>query len=237
MWRLLALVLCLLLCACNSNQIAGNHNRNIRSIYIYDETNDSPVDSLIVYDDFEKSLELYERSESLEKEVKGLVYFSIFKLNGQKFSVIADTATVKVFKYEDRKFKRIFKIKSSIGVQNVQIKKIDFNSDGYQDVIVSMPSGGSYGTGNICLYYHPKLESLMGDLNAEFANIELNQTDKSLISYRSLFNEKYAIQNYRFYLIERTIYLGKTSNNQALMDKLEVSKYDLNGNLIQKDTI
>jgi len=78
---------------------------NLTYMYIYNNENDSskslPTDSLCLYNDstYEQSLNLYKNTDSICKSIDGILFFSVFKLNNEKFAIIVDSASTKVFKF------------------------------------------------------------------------------------------------------------------------------------------
>jgi hypothetical protein len=237
----------LLLTSCSTNKKNINDKTqkdidNIIELYIYNYESDNelnmPIDSISVYSSsYEKSLELYKEIDSLEKQVWGHVYFSIFKLKEKKFSVIIDSTTVKVFKFSNNNYKKIESFDCDIGVYGIKLQKIDINTDGFKDVLIEIPSGGFFGSSYICMFYNPDSKSLVFDKRTELRDIELDLNKKQITSYSSMQSEKYYIDKYTFKLFEKRIDLGKTTDIEELENKVEISRYDSNGNLIRKDTL
>ncbi|MGX7666710.1 XAC2610-related protein [Flavobacterium pedocola] len=239
--------LLLLLTACSSNDknnAAKNKNQSdsILQLYIYNRESDDesnlPDDSLKIYSSsFEKSLELYEEIDSLEKQVYDQVYFSIFQLNREKFSIIIDSSTVKAFKFTNKHYKKIQSIDCNLGVNGIKLQKTDINTDGYKDILIEVPSGGFYGSAYFCLFYDPDTKSLVYDKKTELRNIEPSLKNRHITSHSSMQSHTYSIDKYKFKLIEKRIDLGKTTGIMELENKVEVSRFDANGKLIQKDTL
>lgn len=155
--------LCICLFSCSKKSKKFQNEEKPSFLYIYDYEKEGPVDSLAVFDSsYEKSLDYYKSLDTLNKTVASLVTMSIFKLNNQKFAYIVDSSSVKIFKWNSSKFEQIIKIPQELGM-NVQRNFIDFNTDGYKDVIIELVSGGSYGVEYICLFYEPMNKTLLYD--------------------------------------------------------------------------
>ena len=242
---LLFILILLTGCSSKGKKIAETNraeNDSIIELYIYhdklSDTSTQPDDSLKIYrSSFEKSLELYKNIDALEKEVENQVYISIFKLLDKKFSIIIDSTAIKVFEFTNGHYKKIQNIDSEIGINGINLQKIDINSDGFNDILIEIPSGGFFGSAYTCLFYNSVSKSLVCDRNIELRNIELNLKKKLLTSNLSMTSETYYIDNYKFKLIEKKVNLGKTTGIEKLENTFEISKYDLMGNLIRKDTL
>lgn len=227
---------CLFSCSTKSKKFQNEEKPSF--LYIYDfEKQDGPVDSLAVFDSgYEKSLDYYKSFDTLNKKVDGSVSISIFNLNKQKFAYIADTSTIRIYKWNNSKFEQIINIPQELGM-NVQRNFIDFNTDGYKDVIIELVSGGSYGVEYICLFYEPMNKTLLYDFKNELRNIELDIPNKKITSSSRIVNNVFEIGKNNFVLKEQIIDLLFTTGNEKFENKIEVTKYSNLGKVTSIDTI
>lgn len=227
---------CLFSCSTKSEKLQDNEKPSF--LYIYDfEKQDGPVDSLAVFDSsYEKSLDYYKSFDTLNKKVDGSVSISIFNLNKQKFAYIADTSTIRIYKWNSSKFEQIIKIPQELGM-NVQRNFIDFNSDGYKDVIIELVSGGSYGSDYICLFYESSKKTFIYDFKNPQRNIELDIQNKKITSTSRIVNNVFEIGKNNFVLKEQIVDLLFTTGNEKFDNKIEVTKYSNLGKVISIDTI
>jgi len=236
MRNLISILLSIICFGCSQSK--SNRQSEISYLYIYEHLSDIPSDSLLVHNtNLEKSLEFYTDTESIEKQAQGLVYLSIFKLNNEKFSIIIDTLAVKVFEFKNKKFNKVIEIKAGIGMPKVKTERVDFNADGFEDVIIEIPSGGLFGSSDFFIFFNPQTRKLIYDDKIEFRNYKLDIGNQFVTSFEGLVNKKYAIKNYTFILREKAVDLGMTTNLKELENKSEISIYDLKGRFIKRDTI
>lgn len=208
--------------------------------YIYSNGNHKePSDSLGWYDsNYEKSLALYNNVDNLSKTVHNIgLHLSIFKLENQKFALVADNSEVGIYKFIEEKYQKIHSIKYLVGFSEIHIKKIDINNDSYKDAFVEITSGGSYGTFSLFLFYNSTTKSLEYDDETELRNAELNIKKQEVFCSYKIISKLYKIEKFSFRVREETEYLMFNSGKKELEDKKEVTKYDKEGKIISIDTV
>lgn len=212
----------------------SKHTRkNITYLYIndYTSTENNPVDSLMVYKDepFEKSLELYKETDSVTKFVYPVIYLSIFKLEKEKFAILADSVSTSFFKFmPNGEYKKEHTIEIPISM-NVITQQKDINKDGYKDILLTMSSGGSHGDDIFLLFYDPKNHNLKHQKEIELRNTKLQ--DNTIISSTRFLNQTYEIKGYTLSLKEEVHYLQDENDNKKV-----ITKFD-QGKIISRDTL
>lgn len=202
-------------------------------IYIYDDINDKPTDSLEAYANgsWEESLELYKDIDSLSKTITMTVYIGIFKLNKQRFAVITDTSGTAFYKYNGNHYKPIFKDVPKMAFTTPIIKHADYNNDGYTDVFYSVPSGGSYGSDDYLLFFDPNRKTLTHHDEPELRNTEIKG---SIVRCGSnMWAKEYVIEEGKLRL--------QSEEEIIQSDSVRILKraitYDKEGNIIKNDTL
>ena len=178
----------------------------------------------------EKSLDLYADTDTLSKTVEGLVHIAVFKVEGQKFAVITDTAATTFYKYYKHHYKQIAADKAAMAFMIKPMQYKDFNADGYTDVWYSVPSGGFYGDDDFILFYDPKTQSLIYNKEPQLRNIKVN--GNTIVSGNKFWWNTYTIRDTAFLLRETLIYLQGNDD-----DKKVLSKYSETGALLNSDTL
>ena len=187
-------------------------NDNLTYMYIYDNENDSnigvPSDSLCLYNDstYEQSLNLYKNTDSICKTIHGFLFFTVFKLNNEKFAIISDSTTTKIYKFNSSEFKRLYLI-PDIGVDEptVIMENQDINSDGYTDIVVHIPNAGCRGDVYVCLFYNPELKTLIYDNKVSLYDLEFYPKEKKVISTYYKTSSIYIIENYSFKFLKEIV--------------------------------
>lgn len=220
-------ILCVLL-SCSKHT-----TNDITYLYINDYafSENNPRDSLMVYKDapFEKSLELYKETDSVTKFVYPLIYMSIFKLEKQKFAILADSVSTSFFKFmPNGEYKKEHIIEIPIGM-NVVTQQKDINKDGYKDILLTVSSGGSYGDDVFLLFYDPKNHNLIHQKGIELRNTKLQ--DNTIISSTRFLNQTYEIKGYSLSLKEEVHYLQNENDNKKV-----ITKFD-RGKITSRDTL
>ncbi len=207
--------------------------------YVYTRTNDNgqAIDSLkLCASNYETTLDFYKNADSLSQSAPGIIYMSIFKSEDQKFAILVDSTT-KVYKFTENKFEKILHIDCSISSTEISQNKLDINADGHADVVIEIPTGGTYGSDFIFLFYNSDLKTLEYDKNAKMRNCEI---DLKLQQVRCNYNWSstlFAIDKYGFRKLESYTYLRFVTNNPKLEHATERRIYSRTGNIIQVDTI
>lgn len=217
------------------------NDSDVTYMYIYKTDSISAeskvVDSLkLLKTGYEKSLVLYSNIDSVSKTVDGFVCLNIFKLNNEKFAIIIDT-NIKVYKYNQTKYERILTIQGELGFSNIDFEKIDVNADTYKDILVKLPSGGTYGDAYICLFYDPSRKTLIYDAKTELANVKLDAKERRVECFYSNSSTVYSIEKFSFRKIEQKKYLGKTTGNRKFDNYVEISKFGGDGKILKIDTL
>lgn len=216
--------------SCHKQSLSGT--RKIDYLYIYNDNWDKPVDSMKLYADvpFEKSLELYADTDTLTQSVESYVYLKIFKINGQKFAVLADSISTSCYKFmPSGQIKKEFSIAVELGTK-ATTKIRDLNADGYNDAVYTMRSGGFYGDDNCLLFYDPKKKTLVYNENLGLRNMEISGDTVS--SNTKFHDEKYIIRGFDLHIIESTEYLQGENDDKKVM-----RYYDAKENERKRDTL
>lgn len=225
----------------NENKTLDIKEEVISGLYIYDSLSEDgkPSDSLLLYEsNFEKSLNLYLNTDSMSKTVSGLVHMSIFKHYNEKFALIVDSSNTTFYQFKNNQYIQILKTPIGIGASTITKSIIDINSDGYKDLLYDIPSGGSYGSDNICLFFNPTTKTFEYDNNVELRNIELDLNKKAATCYYlNTLTRKYSINKYSFQIIEDKTNLLFTTGKEKFENKFEIKKYGENNKVISLDTI
>ena len=232
---LLPLVFLLFASCYNGSKTLMVKSPDLQYLYIYNFSEDTivkPIDSLKLYRDFsiEKSLELYTDTDTLNKTVDRLVHIGVFKVEGQKFAVITDTAATSFYKYEKGNYKKLFKAEASIAFMIPPMQYKDYNKDGYMDVLYSVPSGGSYGDDDFLLFYDSKTKSLIYSEKAWLRNVSFK--GETVARNTKFLAETFLIKGFSLLLIENVEYLQGDDDNKKV-----VSKFSETGRLISVDTL
>ncbi|WP_338769584.1 hypothetical protein WAF17_10155 [Bernardetia sp. ABR2-2B] len=208
--------------------------------YIYSNgDNKEPSDSLGWYrSDYEKSLALYNDVDNLSKTVHNIgLHVSIFKLENEKFALLADNSKIGIYKFTENKYQKIHSVTYLVGFSSINLNKIDINSDNYKDAFVEISSGGSYGNGYLFLFYNPVTKSLEYDNETELRNVKLNIKKQEVFCSYKVISKLYKIEKFSFRVIEEAEYLKFNSDKQELENKKEITKYDKEGKIISIDTV
>lgn len=234
--RVVLLLVVLFFASChNSGKMPLPNSRDLHYLYIYNFNEDTlikPVDSLKLYRDLpiEKSLELYTDTDTLNKTVDGLVHIGVFKVEGQKFAVITDTATTSFYKYDKGNYKKLFKAEASIAFIIPPMRYKDYNNDGYTDVLYSVPSGGFSGDDDFLLFYDPKTKSLIYNEKTWLRNVSFK--GETVTQNTKFLNDTFLIRGFDLPLIENVEYLQGDDDNKKV-----VSKFSETGKLMSVDTL
>lgn len=221
------------------------HNKvdNLTYYYIYDcdttTISKQACDSICMYSDssYEKSLKLYKNYNSFCKGIPGFFYINVFKHYDEKYAILIDSTT-KIYKLNNNEFKKLYTIPVEVATSSlIKTDKIDFNSDGYKDVVIQIPTGGTAGDEFICLFYNPIEKTLIYDSNSELRNIEFDIQNKKLKSNYRWSSAVFNIEQYSFSLLEDHIYLNYTCNDNNLKNMEEVITYNKKGDIINRDTL
>lgn len=200
--------------------------------YIYDDEWTRPIDSIQLYAGvpFEKSLELYKDSDTLTKSVYDLVYLRLFKIRGQKFAILADSAYTSCYKFmPSGQIQKQFSIAVSLGFKaTTEIK--DLNGDGYKDVFYTIQTGGIFGHYHYIFFFDPKKKTLIYNGKPDLSNVEIKGDTVS--SYTKFHDEKYVIRGFDLRLIESTEYLQGENDDKKVM-----RYYDAKENEVKRDTL
>jgi hypothetical protein len=216
--------------SCNKQALASVGK--IEYPYIYNDDWTKPIDSIKLYAGvpFEKSLELYKDSDTLTKSVDFLIYLKLFKIKGQKFAVLADSAYTSCYKFmPSGQIKKEFTIAVELGTKAIT-KIRDLNGDGYNDVVYTMRSGGFYGDDNCLFFFDPKKKTLIYNEKPDLRNIEISGDTVS--SYTKFHSERYVIRGFDLHLIESTEYLQGENDGKKVM-----RYYDAKASEIKRDTL
>lgn len=219
----------------HSTKIPVAKGANLQYLYIYDRKDDTlykPVDSLKLYLDtpLESSLKLYTDTDTLNKTIEGLVHIGVFKVEGQKFAVITDTAATSFYKYDKGNYKKLFKAEASIAFMIPPMQYKDYNNDGYTDVLYSVPSGGFYGDDDFLLFYEPKTKSLIINEDTWLRNVSFKEN--TVIRNTKFLEETFLIKGFDLLLIESVEYLQGDDDNKKV-----VSAFSELGKLMSRDTL
>jgi hypothetical protein len=226
----LSLICCIFLsCARVTHKPAGN---DVVYLYIPDEDYTRVADSITLYRNrpFEKSLELYRDTDSLTQFLESNIYLSIFKLENEKFAVLADSAYTSFYKFmPDGHYQKLYHSPVNLGMRALTEKK-DLNTDGYKDIVFTMVSGGSYGDDNLLLFYDPKNQTLVYHEEPELRNIEIRH--RRVYSYTKFLNRVYRIEGTSLKTEQKTEYL-----QQDNYGKMVVTQFDEKGRQQSSDTL
>lgn len=173
---------------------------------------------------------MYTDADTLNKTVEGLVHVGVFKVEGQKFAVITDTASTSFYKYEKGAYKKLFKAEASLAFMIPPMKYKDYNNDGYTDVLYSVPSGGFYGDDNFLLFFKPKTKSLTYNKNIGLRNVSFK--GQTVTNNTKFLEETFLIKGFGLTLMENVEYLQGDDDNKKV-----VSKFSEAGKLISIDTL
>jgi len=231
--KILLLLSLMLLLSCQTGKAEmAEEKHKLCYLYIYNNSAEAKLtDSLMLYLDlpFERSLELYEHSDTITKHVVQTVYFSTFELQKERFAVISDSAATTFYRQiPDGHFKKEYAIEMPLG-WNVSLEKKDLNADGYNDALFTMVSGGSHGDDNLLLFYNPLTCSLIYHEQPEITNIEF--CGNKVISNSGFLSTVYQIKGYDLLLQQQTEYLQDDNDGKKI-----VSSYSY-GRLISTDTL
>jgi len=207
--------------------------KSISYIYTDHDSKGNALDSLKVYSNdslFEKSLELYKETDSLDKTVSMLVHIAIFKVEGQKFAVITDTTGTAFFQFEKNRYNKIFSAAPAIAFMIDPMKFKDYNADGYIDVFYSVSSGGSHGADDFLLFYDPQKRTLVYNEEPALQNIEIK--GNKVTSGVKFVWTTYAIKGNKLVLAKTLEYLQGNDD-----DKKVVTKYNESGIVVSVDTL
>lgn len=207
--------------------------------YLYTKKDESgkPTDSLKLCESYyESTLDFYKNEDSLNQIVAGLIYITIFKIEGDKFAILVDSTT-KVYKFTGKKFENIHHINYGIGSTEITKTRVDINSDSHPDILVEIPSGGTHGSDYIFLFYNPELRTLEYDKNFEMRNCEIDLKDKRVKCNYNWSSALFAVEKYSFKKLESNKYLRFVSDNPKFENMIERTIYDINGNVTKSETI
>ena len=207
--------------------------------YIYSKDSKEPSDSLGWYEtNIEKSLALYNDVEQLSKTVHNIgLHLSIFKLENEKFAIVANSTEGNIYKFIDGKYQKIYSTEALAGFMDILVRKMDINKDGYKDALVEVETGGSYGKGYLFLFYNAEEKSIEYDDTTELRNVELDVDKQKVLCSYKIISRLYKIEKFDFRVMEETEYLVFTTGEKFLEDKKEITKYDTAGNIISIDTV
>jgi hypothetical protein len=233
------ILFCLFSCSENADEESIINSLCDKVSYRYTRVNESgkPVDSLkLCESNYESTLDFYKSEDSLNQLVVGLVYISIFKIEGEKFAILVDITT-KVYKFIGKRFEKIQHINCGIGPTEITKNKIDINSDSHPDILVEIPSGGTHGSDCIFLFYNPKLRTLEYDKNSEMRNCEMDLKAKKVKCNYNWSSALFSVEKYSFRKLETYKYLRFVSDNPKLENMFERTIFDFKGKVAKLDTI
>lgn len=166
-----------------------------------------------------------------------LIHVSIFKLENEKFAIVIDSTT-KIYKFIEGNYKQIISINSAFGFgTDVKIKQNRLNLDKFKDVLLEIPSGGSYGSDFIFLFYNPTTKAFDYDNQADLRNIEFDRKSQKIVSNYQWSKATFVLEKNKFRKIAQTYYLKFSGAGEEFFDKKEVTKYDKTGKIISVDTV
>ena len=200
-------------------------------------SNATPPDSLqFDYENFEHNLDIFRNVDSLDVSVSGMVHFFIFRIDRQKFAVLIDSAT-KVYKFTGTRFKKIHHIQTGDGITDISKRKLDVNLDGFMDLVIELPSGGTYGSDFVFLFYHPIRKTLVYDAKSNMRNCIIDVKKARVKSQYHYSYAVYAIEKYSFRMLESYEYLFYTSDNPRLKNKLKKRVFNRKGRIVKTEII
>jgi len=198
---------------------------------------DGPIsDSVAIYKNrpFEDALALYRDADTVRKfaspEYIPAIYLEVFKIDGQKFAVLSDTASTAFYRFmPSGEIKRIMKVEVVLGIK-ATLHRSDLDGNGYGDVRLTMESGGSYGDDNLILFYDPGLRTLVYNDNQWLQNTTVNRA--TIVSHSRFLAQTFKAKNGSLRLVESEEFLQQENYGKRL-----IRKFTEEGMLISTDTL
>lgn len=213
---------------------------HLRYWYIYSNGNHKePSDSLGWYrSNYKKSLALYNNVDNISKTVHNIgLHLSIFKLENEKFALVIDSTT-KIYKFIEGNYKQIISTNSAFAFEtDVKIEQKRLNLDKFKDILLEIPSGGSYGSDFIFLFYNPTTKLFDYDDETDLRNIEFDVNTQKVVSHYRWSKATFVLENNKFRKIDETYYLKFRGIGEDFFDKKEITKYNKEGKVISIDTV
>ncbi len=240
MLKNLTLLFCLgLLSACAQLNMQASEQEACDSIYYFSSPNDSLNSNAtlcVCSNDYTRTLALYHNVDSMHDCVDQTLCISIFEINNERYAVFCDT-TLKVFKFKDVSIDLQYQIPIGLGMAAMTLEKIDLNNDGYKDLVIRVPQGGTYGDDCVIMFYDSHEQTLVFDSKVALRNISIDTLSQTISSHFRYSTVVYKIVQNRLVKYKEMVYLHYTSSDPTLNDKVEVKIFDNFGALIRIDTL